>query len=165
VLADNIAQMNCFFPCLTVASRDKYFGGAFLLLLVVVFYQLPTGNYLGKTKSILPAEWESKRVAIAKRHNQLVGTMLLVLFATLYMLFRVLVRVPSPSHPHVAAFVALFAVGLAEIYVLHRIFQHDRVMCEEQGFMCPHCHKPLHEPRGFINVSGRCPKCRASILS
>jgi hypothetical protein len=139
---------------------NVYIGGPFLLLIIIAFYQILSGNYWPKTKSILPAEWESKRFAIGKRHNQIVGMLLLGLFAALFMV------VPFIGHgsPWWHVLVAFLPVGLAEIYALRRVFKYDAKMCEQLGFMCPHCHKPLYEPRSFINRNGRCPKCGKSIL-
>jgi hypothetical protein len=60
---------------------------------------------------------------------------------------------------------AIVVVGLAEVFGIRRLFKHDDQMCERLGFMCPHCHKPLYEPRSFINVNGKCPKCGRSIVN
>ena len=45
------------------------------------------------------------------------------------------------------------------------LIRYDDEMCEQMGFICPNCHKPLYEPRSFMNQNGRCPKCRQIIFS
>jgi hypothetical protein len=55
-------------------------------------------------------------------------------------------------------------VLVGEGYAIYRISKHDKQMCRELGFVCPHCHEPLYEPRGTIHINGQCPKCRNSVL-
>jgi hypothetical protein len=31
------------------------------------------------------------------------------------------------------------------------------------GFVCPHCHKPLYQPRSKILETGLCPHCNYSV--
>jgi hypothetical protein len=68
------------------------------------------------------------------------------------------------DHRRVGLLVFVVIVGATEVYGLYRIFQYDKVMCMQLGFMCPHCAKPLYEPRGLIWVNAKCPKCKRSIL-
>lgn len=108
---------------------------------------------------------EVKRISIAKAHNRLVIRLLFGLFAALLLLA---VLVPHGwSKPHRQAFVVgfiLLVIVPLEAYGIYWIFKRDEEFCRELGFMCPHCHKPLYEPRAFINITGRCPKCRTSVL-
>lgn len=108
-------------------------------------------------KSVLPADLESKRVAIATRHNQFVVVMLLALCAVLFSLVAVVDRGSL-------LWTTLAMVGIGEVYGIRRLIKYDDRMCERLGFMCPYCHKPLYEPRGFINANGKCPKCSRSVI-
>jgi hypothetical protein len=132
-----------------------------LLALVLIFFVcvFPKRSRT-KEKSVLPAAWESKRLAIRKRHNQIVGGMLLVLLIALYLLLPILGHGSPSSH----RFGALLLIALVEIYGFYRLSQHDKAMCERLGFMCPHCHKPLYQPGSSITVNGRCPKCYKTIV-
>jgi hypothetical protein len=143
---------------LIAVRTDTYVPGVILLLLFIL-YLVHTGKYPRKAESVLPPEWESKRIAIAERHNLLVGA---VGFAplTLYVMLLVLAQVLGyrPSPPSVVTG-GLFVCLAVEIYGLLRVLKYDAVMCERLGFMCPHCGKPLYEPRSFIlNVSWSMPK-------
>jgi hypothetical protein len=114
-------------------------------------------------KSILPPELDSKRLAIARKHNRLVlalglgvfGFIFAALFLTRHDLVRATVRV---------TLILVIAIA-GEAYGIYRIFEYDKELCRQLGFMCPHCHQPLYEPRSFINVNAKCPKCHKSILS
>jgi hypothetical protein len=143
---------------LIAVRSDTYVPGAILLLLFILLYLVHIGKYPRKAKSVLPPEWESKRIAIAERHNLLVGV---VGFAplTLYVVLLVLAQVLGyrPSPPSVVTG-GLFVCLAIEIYGLFRVLKYDAAMCERLGFMCPHCGKPLYEPRNFINVTGPMPK-------
>jgi uncharacterized membrane protein YuzA (DUF378 family) len=130
-----------------------------IVFFLFAFLQLLTGKYLGKAESILPPELETKRVLIATKHNQIVVLMLLSLFAALFSIVALL-----RGSPRMWAFYAIAVFGLAELYAIRRLFKYDEQLCERLGFVCPHCHKPLYEPRSFININGLCPKCGKSIL-
>jgi uncharacterized membrane protein YuzA (DUF378 family) len=140
-------------------SRNNALAGICILFFLFAFLQLLTGKYLGKAKSILPPELETKRVSIATKHNQIVALMLLSLFAALFSIVALL-----RGSPRMWAFFAIAVLGLAELYAIRRLFKYDEQLCERCGFVCPHCHKPLYEPRSFINLNGLCPKCGKSIL-
>jgi hypothetical protein len=117
----------------------------------------------GELTSVLPPDWEAKRVAIAKKHNLLVcallaGALGLVLVVALLPSRH---RRPIPPSRLIAAFLV---AGATEAYGIYRIFQYDKEMCRQLGFLCPHCHQPLYEPRSMINLNGKCPKCLKSIL-
>lgn len=112
-------------------------------------------------KSILPPDLERKRLQIAKIHNRLVVGLLISLFAAWFLLLALASFVaagPAVLLP------ALVITVLCEGYGLYRVFQYDKTLCLKLDFMCPHCHQPLYEPRSFINVTGRCPKCKESVL-
>ena len=116
---------------------------------------------MGIANSILPPEWEAKRVAIARKHNQLVIVMILGLFLVVLLLATL-----SWGHfPKSLAIGILLALGVAEGYAIFRIIRYDDEMCRRLGFVCPHCRKPLYEPRSLLYRNGLCPKCRKSILS
>lgn len=117
-------------------------------------------------QSVLPPGLESKRIAIARRHNHLVIALLIatvaVLFAALLLLTK-LAPNPGPHKTPLLVSVIVFIV-IFEVYGIRRISRQDDELCRQLGFLCPHCHKPLYDPRGFISITGRCPKCRASAL-
>jgi hypothetical protein len=114
-------------------------------------------------RSILPPDLEAKRAAIARKHNRLVAVLFLVLVALSVVILLIIAQIPRGHRT--PGLVAYFVViGATEVYGLYRIFQYDKVMCRRLGFMCPHCAKPLYEPRGFIWVDAKCPKCKKSIL-
>ena len=114
-------------------------------------------------KSVLPPELESKRLTIAKTHNRLVLMLLAGMFAGIFLLVGITpVRGPR-AWPYFL--VGMIIVLGLEGYGIFRIFKYDEQLCAQLGFMCPHCRKPLYEPRGFINLNGRCPKCKKSIIS
>jgi hypothetical protein len=100
------------------------------------------------------------RLAIARTHNRLV----LVLLGSLFVV--VALSVTAFPRPWRGAAMVFFGVTIlvVELWLLYRIFQYDKVLCRRYGFVCPHCQAPLYEPRGFINVTGLCPKCRRSVL-
>jgi hypothetical protein len=112
-------------------------------------------------KSILPPELERKRLQIAKIHNRLVIGLLISLFAAWLLLLAFASSVAAGPGFLLPAFVITV---LCEGYGLYRVFQYDKALCLKLNFMYPHCHKPLYEPRSFINVTGRCPKCKETIL-
>jgi hypothetical protein len=143
-----------------VMTRDTILAAAFILFVFFAFFQLLSRKYVGKAKSILPPDLEAKRIKIATRHNQLVGVMLL---AVLTLLFSSVAIFRHNSRWWTV--LAIVLVGAAEIAALRRLFKYDKQMCEQHGFMCPHCQKPLYEPRSFINLNGQCPKCKQSILT
>jgi hypothetical protein len=129
-----------------------------ILFFLLAFFPILTGRYWGKAKSILPNELESKRIAIGTRHNRLVGMMTLVALAALFLTIVYLA--------HTREFwVGIVGLGTIEVYALRRVLQYDDQMCKQLGFICPHCQKPLYEPRSFVKLNGRCPKCQKSILS
>jgi hypothetical protein len=37
-------------------------------------------------------------------------------------------------------------------------------LCRKLGYVCPHCHKTLYEPKGQVLVTGICPRCKKSII-
>ena len=144
-----------------ILSRDGYLAGViFLALWLLASFSLITGKYLGRPKTVLPPELESKRVAIARKHNQIVGWMLFVLFPTMFAL-----AIGLRHRPTSWLIVSLLGLVFGEAYSIYRLFKFDVEMCERTGFMCPHCGKPLYEPRGFISLTGKCPKCKRSVLS
>jgi hypothetical protein len=152
--------IECIPAAAIVPSANTFLAGACILFFVLGFYQILSGKYCKKVKSILPAELEQKRIEIAVRHNQLVGVLLLAFFGALFSCVTLLRH--GPRFLMVLAMVLLLC---AEFYAIRRLFKYDEQMCEQWGFMCPHCHKPLYEPRSFINLNGRCPKCQKSILT
>jgi len=140
-------------------SRNNALALICVVFFLFAFFQLLTGKYLGKPESILPPELETKRVSIATKHNQIVVLMLLSLFTALFSIVALM-----HGSPRMWAFFAIAVVGLAELYAIRRLFKYDEQLCARFGFICPHCHKPLYEPRSFVNLNGLCPKCGKSIL-
>jgi hypothetical protein len=116
-----------------------------------------------RMKSILPPDLELKRLTIAKRHNQLVLALSSVVLSLAFIF--IVSALYGRTLPRSQFIVALLIVGTAEAYGIYRILQYDKEMSSQLGFMCPHCQQPLYEPRSFINMNGRCPKCQKSILS
>ena len=116
-----------------------------------------------RANSVLSPEWESKRLAIAERHNLLVG-MVGFLPLTLYLMLSVLAQVLGYREPPSVRIASLLFIVAGEIYGLFRVFRYDEIMCERLGFVCPNCRKPLYEPRSFISINGLCPKCHQRII-
>ena len=119
---------------------------------------------LWSMKSVLPRDLETKRVAIAKRHNRLVGALVLSLFAFAIIalaLFLVGPRRPIRTGTFIAGGTIVFGLEAVGIW---RILKYDEQMCVETGFMCPLCGKPLYEARNFALLRGECPKCHKSVL-
>ncbi len=112
-------------------------------------------------KSVLPPDLEAKRLTIAKAHNRLVLGLLAGIFAVLFLLLGI-----APKNPRGRYFLlgGLCTAMILEGYGVYRIFNYDKQLCTRLGFICPHCHKPLYEPRGFINITGRCPKCERLVV-
>jgi len=117
---------------------------------------------MAQMKSILPADLEAKRIAIAKTHNKLVILLLLAMFSFLSAVVFTVRRLPGLSRHGI--FGALLLCGAGEAYALYRIFKYDEELCKRYDFLCPNCHKPLYEPRAFVNLTGRCPKYGQSFL-
>jgi|SRR5271166_363720 len=115
----------------------------------------------GCVKSVLPPDLEEKRLAIARIHNRLTIILLFGFMGSLLALARF---VPRPWNTGGMVTVGLALIGV-EIYAIYRIFEYDKTLCVRLRFVCPHCGKPLYEPRGIINVTGRCPKCRKSVAA
>jgi hypothetical protein len=111
-------------------------------------------------KSDLPAPLEAKRLAIARIHNRLVLGLLVSLFLAVALSVAVF---PRPWHWPMVVLVGV-TILVAEFWSLYRIFQYDKTLSVRYGYLCPHCHAPLYEPRSFINVTGLCPKCRRSVV-
>ena len=113
-------------------------------------------------KSVLPEALEAKRVSIARKHNQLVCGLLFALLALM-----LVVALSVRNRPRQPAWLVsgFLVIGGMEAYGIYRILQHDKQMCFRLGFLCPHCGKPLYEPRNFINMNGKCPKCHMSVLT
>jgi hypothetical protein len=141
-------------------SRDFVIAGICVLFFLFAFFQLLSGKYLGKSTSVLPHELETKRISIATRHNQIVGVMILSVIVAIFLIVALL-----RGSPRIWTLLAIAVVGGVEFYVIRRVFKYDEHMCEQLGFICPHCHKPLYEPHSFINLNGQCPKCRKSLLN
>jgi hypothetical protein len=116
-------------------------------------------------KSILPGQLEAKRLQIAREHNKLVVLLLLGFFALLFTVVAL-----TPDHFTRAQRAWFFigglflVVGPLEAFAIYRILERDKEMCKTLGFMCPHCHGPLYEPRSFISINGLCPQCHQSII-
>jgi hypothetical protein len=104
--------------------QARFLAAICILLLSLAFFQLLSGKYWGKAKSILPRELESKRIAIGTRHNQLVGMMSLVALAALFLIIIFLA--------HTREFwIAMVALGSVEVFALRGLFRYDDQMCEQ----------------------------------
>jgi len=116
--------------------------------------------------SVLPLDLESKRLTIAKKHNRLVLALMLAMLgvAVVALLIRNSLTTSARPLPLGIILLVLSLMGGLEFVGLIRIFKYDNQMCRELGFVCPHCHKPLYEPRSWISLNGLCPKCKKSIL-
>lgn len=113
-------------------------------------------------KSVLPPDLESKRQKIAKTHNRLVLGLLAGMFATIFLLLGIAPKRNPLGRDFLLG--GVFTLVVLEAYGIYRIIKYDEELCRQLNFMCPHCHKPLYEPRGFINITGRCPKCKKLII-
>ncbi|HEY6943543.1 MAG TPA: hypothetical protein VI431_00280 [Candidatus Acidoferrum sp.] len=113
-------------------------------------------------KSILPPDLESKRLQIAKTHNRLVLSLAVGIFVAFLLVIGI-----APHGPNGRYFIlaGMVTAGILEGYGIYRIIEYDKQLCQQLGFICPRCRKPLYEPRGFINVTGRCPKCKNRVIS
>jgi hypothetical protein len=150
------------FSLITVRS-DTYLPGAILVLLFILLYLVHSGTFAPNAKSVLSPELESKRIAIMERHNLLVGVIGFVPL-TLFVLLLLLAAVLGYSLPRSFRVGALLTVVCGEVYGLFRLLKYDEIMCERLGFICPHCCKPLYEPRSFISINGLCPKCHRPVI-
>jgi hypothetical protein len=111
-------------------------------------------------KSVLPPDLELKRLAIGRVHNRLV----LALLGSLFLLLALCVAIfPRPWHVPLVVLVMVTVLAV-EFWLIYRLFQYDKVLSLRYGYLCPHCHAPLYEPRGYINMTGLCPKCRRSVI-
>jgi hypothetical protein len=111
-------------------------------------------------KSALPPELETKRLAIARVHNRLIIGVLLGFWAVAA---SIVFLSPRPISMRTLALYGVL-VGAGVIYAMYRIIRYDKAISARLGFVCPHCQAPLYEPRGFINVTGICPKCKRSVI-
>ena len=91
-------------------------------------------------KSILPADLEAKRVAIAKTPNKLVILLLLAMFI---IFFFAVAPILAPQRNPYAIFEALLLCLVDATYGLYRVFKYDEQLCRRYGFLCPHCQKSL----------------------
>jgi hypothetical protein len=116
--------------------------------------------------SVLSSELETKRLTIARKHNSLVIRLMVFVFGSLIIALLILnsQKVSARPLPLGIILTVFVLAGGFEFVGLMRIFKYDQQMCRELGFVCPHCGKPLYEPRSWINVNGLCPKCKKSIL-
>ena len=88
-------------------------------------------------KSILPADLEAKRVAIAKTPNKLVILLLLAMF--IFFFFAVAPILAPHRNPY-AIFEALLLCLVDATYGLYRVFKYDEQLCRRYGF-CAHIAK------------------------
>jgi len=110
--------------------------------------------------SVLPAHLEAKRLAIAKTHNMLVVALMFSFAGALYLVATLPIGLTFALR---IATVALVIIPL-EAFAIYRVFKYDEKMCVRLGYMCPHCHKPLYEPRALTYLNGFCPKCGESVV-
>ena len=140
-------------------SKNDVLAGVCIAFVVFAFFQLLTGKYVGKAKSILPPSMEAKRISIATKHNQIVSALVLFVVVALFSIVVLL-----HNSPRIWTLLAIIVVGLVEFFAIRRVFKYDEQMCNQLGFTCPLCGKPLYEPRSFININGKCPKCGQSVV-
>ena len=117
-------------------------------------------------KCALPPGPDTRPLTAAKKNKPaLVVLMLFVLSVpTMVLLIRncSMKRIRSaPADPH--AWLAIPLIGVQLVGIL-RSFEYDQEMYTELGFVCPLCHKPLHEAQNGICVNGPCPRCRKPSL-
>jgi hypothetical protein len=117
-------------------------------------------------ESILPPHLEAKRLMIARTHNRLViGVLIGIAASALAAVLLLPQDLPIPSRIVYFMCVLGFVVAPLEFYALFRILRHDKALSRQLAFVCPHCLQPLYEPRGFINRTGCCPKCKKSVVT
>jgi Ca2+/Na+ antiporter len=122
-----------------------------------LFYRL--AGWVRKIKSILPAEMELKRVAIAKSHNRFLLTLISAVGAGL-----MLVLVLIGPHQKFIIWIAILITPLTLGWGVYYVIQRDNELCRKLGYICPFCNKPLYEPHANTYLTGLCPKCKTNIL-
>ena len=110
-------------------------------------------------KSVLPPDLEAKCLTIATIHKRMVGVIAISVFAGLGLL-----SVRWGGNPYPQIVVGIVVLVIVEVFAVRQLFRYDETLCRRFGFLCPHCQKPLYEPRSFIGLNGRCPKCRRSVI-
>ena len=120
-------------------------------------------------RSVLPDDLEAKRKLLIREYNKSVfllagggyGAMIVCILLLLYL------PVSIPAYQVKSLVYGILVVVLlpSEAYGIYRLVKQNDVRCRHVGFVCPHCKKPLYEPRGSIHLTGRCPKCGKGVTA
>lgn len=137
---------------------------------ILLLVMLPAGFCLyrlarkaGRIKSVLPPDLESKRIRIAKSHNQL--SLALLLATSVFLIGTIWIGAAvTPGHAQSIIWVALLVAALIAGYGIRYVIQHDNALCRQLGYMCPSCREPLYEAHATTYLTGLCAKCKKSVL-
>lgn len=136
----------------TVTSGSKNTGIAFALDTKMPFVE-----------SLLPPELESKRLTIARKHNQLTILLSCGLFVLLLGAALIVGRGPHHKLSPWGLVASFLLIGSGEAFGILCIIQHDYELCRRLGYVCPFCQTPLYG-RTSPWARGICPKCGKSLV-
>jgi hypothetical protein len=114
-------------------------------------------------RSVLPERYLAAGQAISKAHNLRVLLLIAAFFSALALLVPLLSTFAPLAHRYDFAIGYLCMAGLGVFFGIYRIFQHDKAMCYQLGYLCPNCGGPLYSSKAYEKITGRCPVCQKSV--
>jgi hypothetical protein len=114
-------------------------------------------------RSVLPERYLAARHAISKAHNVRVLLLIAAFISAIFLRVPLLSKFAPLAHARDFAIGYFCLVGLGEFLGIYRIFQHDKAMCFELGYVCPNFGAPLYSSKGYEKLTGRCPACQKTV--
>ena len=114
-------------------------------------------------RSVLPERYLAAGQTISKAHNVRVLLLIAAFFFAMALIVPLLSRFAPLAHRHDFAIAYFCLVGLGEFLGIYRIFQHDKAMCFELGYVGPNFGAPLYSSKGYEKLTGRCPVCQKTV--
>jgi hypothetical protein len=114
-------------------------------------------------RSVLPERYLAAGQAISKAHNIRVSLLIAAFISALALCVPLLSRFAPVPHAQDFAIGYFCLSGMGVFFGIYRIFQHDKAMCFELGYLCPNCGQPLYSSKGYEKITGRCPTCQKTV--
>jgi hypothetical protein len=110
--------------------------------------------------SVLPPEMEEKRLLIARSNNWRALWLIVVPFVASMTLMYFYPKAFDDAHLPLTG--AVF--GIVVVLGFIGSIKYNRVLSRRLGFVCPKCGKPLYDPDYFIQIDGKCPRCKKQVF-
>jgi hypothetical protein len=114
-------------------------------------------------RSVLPERFLAAGQAISKAHNIRVLLLIVAFFSAMILCVPLLSRFAPLGYRRDFGIGYFCLVGLGVFFGIYRIFQHDKAMCFELGYLCPNCGGPLYSSKAYEKITGRCPVCQKTV--